>query len=65
MTKGERRKLRKQARAEGRPLAGELALDRGDSQCEFSETPKGRQALDRWAENYENLNGAPDSQEDT
>lgn len=64
MTRGERRRLRKQARAEGRPLAGELTLDRGDSQCEFSETPKGRRALDKWAKHYDSLNGAPDSPDD-
>lgn len=140
MTKGERRRLRKQARAEGRPLAGELALgrgctqaqpphypaptgtaeaigyaadyiranplpdtrtflyynervikpvdikaitmvlleqphirdsmkqladhDRGESQCEFTETPKGQRALERWAKNYEEHNGGPDGPED-
>ena len=67
MTKGEIRKLRKAARAEGKPLAGNLALPgdnniRGDG--EFSEGPQGRRALDRWARQYDDLNGRPESDED-
>ena len=36
MTKGELRKARKKARAEGRPLSGELSLDQGNEPIEFS-----------------------------
>lgn len=65
MTKGELRKARKQARAEGRPLVGELAIDdRGPNPIEFSEMPRGRRALYRWARRYEALNGAPESEYD-
>ena len=32
MTKGELRKARKQARAEGKPLTGELAIQRGQTE---------------------------------
>ena len=60
MTKGERRKARKQARAEGQPLVGELALDRGNDPVEFSETPRGYRAREQWARRYDELNGAPE-----
>jgi len=64
MTKGELRKARKQARADGLPLGGELALDRGEREgqpvMEFSETPRGRRGLERWARYYDSLNGAPE-----
>lgn len=60
MTKGERRKARKQARQNGEPLTGDLALDRGNDPVEFTETPKGRRALYRWAKRYDALNGAPE-----
>jgi hypothetical protein len=66
MTKGELRKARKAARAEGRPLDGELAiakLERGHGQ-EFSETPRGYRARERWARRYDELNGAPESDYD-
>lgn len=60
MTKSERRKARKAARAAGLPLTGELAIDRGPEPMEFSETPRGRRALDRWARAYDARNGAPE-----
>ena len=61
MTKGERRRARKEAQAAGRPLTGELALDRNDTDpMEFSETPKGYEARERWARRYDDLNGAPE-----
>ena len=60
MTKGELRKARKLAVAQGRPLTGDLALDRGQGPMEFSETPRGRQARDNWARRYDALNGAPE-----
>ena len=67
MNKGELRKLRKAARASGKPLAGDLALPgdknvRGDG--EFTESLRGRRALDRWARRYDDLNGRPESAED-
>ena len=52
MTKGELRRARKQARAQGKPLADELILapsDRDDTQPEFTESSRGHKALDRWA----------------
>ena len=65
MTKGELRKARKAARENGTPLAGELAVDdRGPDPIEFSETPRGRRALERWARRYDELNGAPESDYD-
>ena len=66
MTKSERRKARKLARSEGRPLDAELALDRdrGLEPMEFSETRRGRVALERWARHYDSLNGAPESDYD-
>lgn len=64
MTKGERRRARKRARAEGRPLTGELELDRGPEPVEFSETPRGYRARERWARRYDELNGAPEGEGD-
>lgn len=64
MTKGERRKARKQARAAGLPLTGELALDRNKEPVEFSETSAGYQARARWAKRYDDLNGAPEGEWD-
>lgn len=65
MTKSEKRSARKAARAEGRPLADELALDdRNGGPVEFTETPRGRDALHRWAKWYDTLNGAPEGPED-
>lgn len=62
MTKGERRKARQQARADGRPLTGQLALpgDRGPEPVEFSESPRGYRARERWARAYDDRNGAPE-----
>ena len=60
MTKGERRKARQAARAAGRPLTGELALDNDGGAMEFTETPRGRRGLERWARAYDALNGAPE-----
>ena len=37
--------------------------DRTDTQI-FTDTPKGRNALDKWARNYDKLNGAPEGPED-
>jgi len=66
MTKGELRKARQQARAEGKPLTGELAIasDRNTSPVEFSDGSRGRRALDRWARRYDALNGAPEGEWD-
>ena len=64
MTKGEIRKARQAARAEGRPLTGELALDRGTGAVEYTETPRGYRARERWARRYDDLNGAPDGDGD-
>ncbi len=50
MTKSELRKARKQAKAEGKPLTGELRLnDNRNDSMEFSETARGYKARDRWA----------------
>ena len=64
MTKSELRKARKAARAAGAPLNGELALDRGAGSVEFTETPRGYRARDRWARRYDALNGAPSGEDD-
>jgi hypothetical protein len=56
-------KARKIARAEGRPLTGELALE-GEPICEFSESPKGYEARHKWAKWYDSLNGAPEGEWD-
>lgn len=62
MTKGEIRKLRKAARAAGKPLTGELALDNGQHSGpqDFTETARGYRARERWARRYDALNGAPE-----
>jgi hypothetical protein len=64
MTKGERRRARREAAAAGRPLAGELALDRGHSPTEFTETARGYRARERWAHRYDRLNGQPEGDDD-
>lgn len=68
MTKGERRKARQQAHREGRTLTGDLALstDRRTDQTahSFSEGRRGQRARWRWAERYDALNGAPESEYD-
>jgi hypothetical protein len=38
--------------------------DRGDSPEEFTDTPQGRRALDDWARRYDELDGAPESEDD-
>lgn len=63
MTKSETRKARKTARTEGQPLVGELAMDRGPG-AEFTESAKGYRARDRWARRYNDLNGAPENDDD-
>ena len=62
--KGELRRKRKAARKGGRPLLGDLALDRGPEPVEFAETPRGRVARERWARSYDALNGAPENDGD-
>ena len=65
MTKRERRKARKAARSAGEPLTGELAIDdRGPDPIEFTETARGRDALNNWARRYDDFNGAPESEAD-
>lgn len=67
MTKGQRRAARKAARAQGKPLTGELALDRndrGNEPVEWSESPAGERARERWARRYDELNGAPENDGD-
>ena len=65
MTKGEIRKARKAARDAGEPLTGELALDRDDGPFEHRDTPRGRDALERWARRYDDLNGRPEGEWDS
>lgn len=64
MTKGELRKARKAARELGRPLTGELALERRDPPgapaVEWSESRAGQRARERWVRRYEEFNGAPE-----
>lgn len=64
ISKGELRRARKAARAEGRPLTGPLALDRGLGPMEFTETARGYRARERWARRYDSLNGAPEDDND-
>lgn len=65
MTKSELRKARKQAKASGLSLVGELAIsDKGREPVEFTETAAGYRARDRWAERYYERNGAPESDYD-
>ena len=68
MTKGELRKARKLAKEEGRKLVGDLALedrgDRGAGAVEFTESRRGRRALERWSRRYDELNGAPEGDGD-
>ena len=58
MTKSEKRRARKVARADGERLDGEIAVDQ--PACEFSETSRGHDARERWAERYDEFNGAPE-----
>ena len=64
MTKGERRKARKAARADGRALDGELSLDKDQGAVTWTESRAGYRARERWARRYDELNGAPESEED-
>ena len=65
MTKGERRKARQAARQAGEPLTGDLALhERGTAPIEFTESPAGLRARERWARQYDALNGAPEGEGD-
>jgi len=64
MTKGEIRKARKAARAAGKPLDGELALDRDQGAQEFSEDARSYAARERWARTYDDRNGAPEGEND-
>lgn len=59
MTKSELRAARKAARCEGKKLTGDLELP-GHPVHEFSETPRGYKARERWARRYDELNGAPE-----
>ena len=38
--------------------------DRGNSSVEFTESPAGYRAREKWAERYDELNGAPESEDD-
>lgn len=38
--------------------------DRGDDQIEFTESPAGDRDRERWARAYDDLNGAPESEDD-
>ncbi len=65
LTKSERRKQRKSARTTGKALTGELALQyqretSNNDPGEFTETAAGYDARHRWAERYDDLNGAPE-----
>jgi hypothetical protein len=65
MTKGELRKARKAARANGQPLTGDLAVRRSETDTrgpavEWTESARGYRARDRWARRYDSLNGAPE-----
>lgn len=52
MTKSELRKARKESNRNGLKLTGELRIDdRDDSNIEFTESSRGRNALDKWARN--------------
>ncbi len=57
LTKSEKRKARKAARAADQQFTSELALEPAQ---EFSETPRGYCARERWARSYDELNGAPE-----
>ena len=62
MTKSELRRARKQARAEGRKFGG--ITEREQDREIFTETARGYRARWAWAERYDRLNGAPESDED-
>ena len=61
MTKAEIRKARKAARVAHQPLTGELALETSEHDpFDFTESTAGYEARNRWAERYDDLNGAPE-----
>lgn len=62
MTKGELRKERKAARAAGEPY--DQRGDRDQGAVEWGEGPRGQAARVRWARRYDDLNGAPESEDD-
>ena len=69
MTKGERRKARKAARAAGEPLTEELAIpahqrDNATDSGEFTESAAGDRGRERWVRYYDELNGAPENDGD-
>lgn len=59
-SKGELRRLRKEARAAGK----QMPSDHGTEPIEFTESATGYRARDKWARTYEKLNGAPESDYD-
>ncbi len=71
-TKGTLRRARKEAlltslpfqRINHRPRDPMNDTDRGTGPMEFSETPKGYLAREKWARRYDSLNGAPEGMED-
>ena len=64
MTKGELRKARKAARADGSKLEGELSLDQGPVTWSSELSRAGARARERWARRYDALNGAPEGEWD-
>lgn len=52
------------AHARTRALHNHEDNEMDDYQEEFSETPKGHDARHKWAERYDDLNGAPESPDD-
>jgi len=68
MNKSELRRVRKAARAAGRSLDGELSVRPADEKSDgpscFSESARGRWARDQWARQYDERNGAPESDYD-
>ncbi len=69
MTKKKIRKARKETLDPGHITPdprndGSYSYDRGRDPVEFSETLRGRRALDKWARGCDELNGAPESDYD-
>lgn len=62
MTKGEKRKARKKARADGRSFEAETDRDRGPQS--WTESLRGYRARYQWAKRYDALNGAPENDGD-
>jgi hypothetical protein len=46
------------------PIATPIATDNRTDTMEFSESPKGYEARDKWARKYDELNGAPENEGD-